>query len=70
MLVVPLGTVLMENSACRASVLDCNHSDYYRYLVSAFPYVMLVGGALIAYNMKRISDYANAKAAMDEENDD
>lgn len=70
MLVAPLSTVLIENSACRSNVLDCNHSDYYRYLVSAFPYVMLFGGALIAFNMKRISDYTNARAAIEDEEEE
>jgi hypothetical protein len=59
MLVIPVGTVLTENSICRASASACNHTDAYRYLVSSFPYVMLSGGLLIGYNMKRISDAMN-----------
>jgi len=61
MLVVPVGTVLSENSICRSDAAACNHSAEYRYLVSAFPYIMLGGGILIGYNMKKISDHINAE---------
>jgi hypothetical protein len=69
MLVVPLSTVVSENSACRADASSCNHTAEYRYLVSAFPYVMLGGGVVIAYNMKRISDHAAHIAEEDEDDD-
>lgn len=69
MLVIPLGTVLAENSACRANSAECIHSEAYRYLVSSFPYIMIGGGLLIGYNMKRISDSINAEE-VDEESDD
>jgi len=69
LLVVPVGTVLSENSICRADAASCIHSDAYRYLVSAFPYVMLGGGILIGYNMKRISDAARIPE-LDEESED
>ena len=62
MLVAPVGTVLSESSMCRADSASCIHSEVYRYLVSAFPYIMLGGGLLIGYNMKRISDSLNASA--------
>lgn len=62
MLVAPVGTVLSENSMCKANLPSCNHTDAYRYLVSAFPYIMLGGGVLIAYNMKRISDQINSQS--------
>jgi hypothetical protein len=69
MLAIPLGTVLAENSACRANSAECIHSDAYRYLVSSFPYVMIGGGLLVGYNMKRISDSINAEEE-DEETDE
>ena len=59
MLVIPFGTIVTENSMCRANAASCIHSDSYRYLVSSFPYVMIAGGLLIGYNMKRISDTIN-----------
>jgi hypothetical protein len=67
MLAAPVGTVLSENSACRTDTSSCIHSEAYRYLVSSFPYVMLGGGILIAYNMKRISDSINSPALDDED---
>ena len=66
MLVIPVGVVLSENSACKASPADCNRTDAYRYLVSAFPYIMIAGGLLIGYNMKRISDSMNEENLDDE----
>ena len=65
MLVAPLSTVLLENSACKADVFSCDHSRDYGYLVASFPYVMLGGGVLIAYNMKKVSDFVNS--SVDEE---
>jgi len=65
MLVAPLGTVLSENSICRSNASSCDHSDVYRYLVSSFPYVMLGGGVLIGYNMKRVSDSINSHSLDD-----
>jgi len=59
MLVVPLGTILTENSMCKANPTSCINTQSYRYLVSAFPYIMIAGGLMIAYNMKRISDSIN-----------
>jgi hypothetical protein len=69
MLVIPLGIVLAENSTCGANPTECIHSEAYRYLVSSFPYIMIGGGLLIAYNMKKISDSINAEEA-DEESDE
>lgn len=66
MLVAPVGTVLSENSACRVDSSSCIHSESYGYLVSSFPYVMVGGGLLIGYNMKRISDAMNAPLPDDE----
>jgi len=66
-LVAPVGTVLSENSMCKADASSCNHTEAYRYLVSAFPYIMLAGGALIAFNMKRISDHINSSQEDDDE---
>jgi hypothetical protein len=72
MLVVPLGTVLSENAICKSDTSSCIHSEDYGYLVSAFPYIMLGGGVLIGFNMKRISDAINAPVEdeSDEEADD
>lgn len=69
MLVAPVGTVLSESSICRADALSCNHTEAYRYLVSAFPYIMLAGGIVIAYNMKRISDHINSSSRDDDESE-
>ncbi len=60
MLAVPLGTVLSQNAICKSDTSSCFHSKDYGYLVSAFPYIMLGGGVLIGFNMKRISDAVNA----------
>jgi len=62
MLVAPLGTVLSENSICRVNATSCDHTEAYRYLVSSFPYIMLGGGVLIAYNMKRVADSINSSS--------
>jgi len=70
MLVVPLGTVLAENSICRSNAAACIHSDEYRYLVSLFPYIMIGGGLLIGYNMKRISDSINKEESDGESHKD
>jgi hypothetical protein len=70
MLVVPLGTILTENSMCKSSPAACIDSQSYRYLVSAFPYIMIAGGLLIAYNMKRISDSINYEDDEEAERDD
>jgi hypothetical protein len=70
LLVIPVGVVLSENSACRANASACIHSDAYRYLVSAFPYIMIGGGLLIGYNMKRISDSINLHNLEDETEDE
>jgi len=66
MLVIPVVVVISENSACRANASACIHSDAYRYLVSAFPYIMIGGGLLIGYNMKRISDAIDSENRGDE----
>ncbi|HYB03598.1 MAG TPA: hypothetical protein VED17_03990 [Nitrososphaerales archaeon] len=60
MLAAPLGTVLSESAICKSDASSCIHSEDYGYLVSAFPYIMLGGGVLIGFNMKRISDAINA----------
>jgi hypothetical protein len=70
LLAAPLGTVLTEYSICRSDSSACIHSEDYRYLVSAFPYIMLAGGILIAYNMKRISDSINRPLDEGEEGTD
>ena len=56
LLIIPLSVVLIETPMCRASSAACNTSETYKLAVSAFPYVMIGGGMLIGYNMKRISD--------------
>jgi hypothetical protein len=60
LLAVPVGAVLTENALCRVDTVSCIHTGDYRFLISTFPYVMLGGGVLIAFNMKRISDSINA----------
>ncbi len=69
LLVVPVGTVLSETAMCKSDVSACIHSEDYGFLVSSFPYLMLGGGVLIAFNMKRVSDLINSSLA-DEEGDE
>ena len=70
LLVAPLGTVLSENASCKSDTSSCGiHSEDYRYLLSASPYIMLGGGVLIGFNMKRISDSINS-SELDEEEDE
>jgi hypothetical protein len=70
MLVVPVGTVLSESSLCRANSSSCIHSEDYGDLVSFFPYVMLGGGMLIGFNMKRVSDSINSHQSRDDGRDE
>jgi hypothetical protein len=60
LLVAPMALVFFwtpdptcTHSAQRASL--CN-SEIYNRTISFLPFVMLAGGAMIAFNMKRISD--------------
>ncbi len=69
MLVAPLGTILSENSICRADASSCIRSEAYGYVVASFPYIMLGGGVLIGYNMKRVSDSINS-SGLDGENEE
>ena len=64
LLVIPLAVVLSANYFCRIEGV-CHPTEDYRIEVSAFPYVMIGGGIIIGYNMKRISDAAR----YDEERD-
>lgn len=70
MLVAPLSTVLYENSNCKTDSYSCIHSKDYGYLVSSFPYVMLGGGLLIGFNMKRISDTLNSHSPNENEEEE
>ena len=55
LLIVPLAIVLIGSPLCRADSI-CSSNQDYRVEISTFPYVMIGGGILIGYNMKRIAD--------------
>jgi hypothetical protein len=56
LLFVPLILVVGFSSiACNVGTSSCI-PFLYKMLFPALPYVMIVGGVLIGYNMKRISD--------------
>jgi hypothetical protein len=48
----------------------CGSSQFYKTSVNILPYMMLAGGAIIGYNMKRVYDLANPGSDGDEENED
>ncbi len=59
LLLIPLIFILLVGGhACNVGVLvnSCTLPSNYRIMVPALPYLMVVGGVLIGYNMKRISD--------------
>ncbi len=56
MLVAPLGVVLSAANVCKSNPAPCVNSIAYKDSVTFLPYVMIGGGVMIAYNMKRISD--------------
>lgn len=58
LLVMPLVVVLdWPTNSCVTSAVDfCMGSHAYKMMTNFLPYVMVVGGVLIGYNMKRISD--------------
>ena len=57
MLVLPLALVLATNPVCPPSTETiCSTSSAYKFVLTFFPYVMLAGGLIIGYNMKRIAD--------------
>jgi len=66
---LPLILVLTWSSTpCRGAVqVFCLGSHLYRMSVLIFPYVMLSGGAIIGYNMKRISDMIFASQEEEED---
>jgi hypothetical protein len=67
MLVVPLVTVLASAQLCRSDASECFRSEAVRLTFSGLPYVMIGGGILIGYNMKRISDSITYDARLDDE---
>ena len=58
LLVVPLVAVIdWPTTGCDISAVNfCTGSHAYRMMTTFLPYVMVIGGVLIGYNMKRISD--------------
>jgi len=58
MVCIPLVIVFgWSAETCRGTVQDfCLGSKLYRTSTTILPYVMLIGGAVIAFNMKRVSD--------------
>jgi hypothetical protein len=73
MLVIPLAVVLGSVQLCRSDTTTCFRSEPVRVIFTAFPYVMIGGGVLVGYNMKRVSDsitYDPKRDAADEEDGD
>ena len=68
-LMVTLPLILMLNwssSTCSVTVHNfCRGSQLYRTSASVLPYVMLAGGAVVGYNMKRVYDLANPRGEGD-----
>jgi len=61
LLVTPLVAVMnWPTRGCEFSTENvCFGSEAYKVSVTLLPYVMLIGGVIIGYNMKRISDSMN-----------
>jgi hypothetical protein len=55
MLVLPLALVVSSSPSCGPGTI-CSRSNLYRFGFTLFPYIMLGGGVIIGYNMKRLSD--------------
>lgn len=56
MLVLPLALVVATTPACTSESGSLCSTSSYKFGLSFFPYVMLAGGLIIGYNMKRVSD--------------
>ena len=70
MLIIPLGIVLIETPLCRAAPSSCDGMGIYRLSFPALPYIMIGGGVLIGYNMKRASDVASYDGQSGDAEDD
>jgi hypothetical protein len=55
MLVLPLALVVSSSPSCTPGSV-CSKSNVYRFGYTLFPYIMIAGGVIIGYNMKRLSD--------------
>ncbi|MHB8568211.1 MAG: hypothetical protein ACYC7D_09130 [Nitrososphaerales archaeon] len=69
LLVSPLLIVVnWPSKGCESSNPSyCSVSPFYRTAVTILPYFMIIGGVIIGYNMKRISDSINSKSQEEEE---
>ncbi len=68
MLVLPLAFVLSSSPQCAPiSGPMCSETSAYKFGISLFPYVMLAGGLIIGYNMKRIADSLKPPARPEED---
>ncbi|MDG6995235.1 MAG: hypothetical protein JRN52_04855 [Nitrososphaerota archaeon] len=56
LLVFPLALVVTTNPMCGADSSTLCSTPAYKFGLSFFPYLMLAGGLIIGYNMKRVSD--------------
>jgi hypothetical protein len=78
MLGIPLVLVLLfGNTGCTSSSLAlnplsiCHSSKASGRIIEFLPFLMIIGGVLIAYNMKKISDsFLPEKDLSDEENEE
>ncbi len=61
MVALPLILILnWSSSACGVAIQDfCRGSQLYKTSVVILPYVMLAGGAIVGYNMKRVYEMTN-----------
>ena len=72
LLVTPMVFVFnWPSQGCNTSFENfCSGSQFYRTSVTILPYVMVIGGVIIGYNMKRISDSINTKDSHEEEEEE
>ena len=56
LLVFPLALVVTTNPVCGIDSSAICSTPAYKFGLSFFPYLMLAGGLIIGYNMKRVSD--------------
>jgi hypothetical protein len=71
MLVLPVILILWSSNACSsATQVICRTSQFYKDSTIILPYVMLAGGAIIGYNMKRAYDLAKQESGADDEDEE
>jgi len=56
LLVVPLILIISADTVCTGGAVGCPNSSTIRIIDTIFPYPMLLGGLLIGYGMKKVTD--------------